>query len=34
LWPTRVVGRTRAMFHNALVVDEVSESQEKRIRPV
>jgi len=30
--PTRVLGRTRTMFHNALVVDEVSESQENQAK--
>jgi hypothetical protein len=30
--PTRVAGRTRTMFHNALVVDQVSESQENRAK--
>src|SRR5712671_6051016 len=29
---TRVLGRTRTMFHNALVVDEVSESQENQTK--
>src|SRR5712671_7414602 len=30
--PTRVVGRTRTTFHNALVADEVSESQENQAK--
>ena len=30
--PTRVVGRTRTMFHNTLVGDQVSESQENRAK--
>src|SRR6266576_6236034 len=30
--PTRVVGRTQTMFHNALVVDSISESQVNRAK--
>src|SRR4051812_15065976 len=30
--PTRVVGRTPTMFHNTLVVDQVSESQENQAK--
>ena len=30
--PTRVVGRTRTMFHNTLVGDQVSESQENQAK--
>ena len=30
--PTRGVGRTRTMFHNTLVVDQVPESQENQAK--